>query len=67
MRAWSGRRACGSGIATRRGKTVEREFEGLWATSVQHQIDHLDGNLYIDRLSALKRGMLIKKATKRTG
>jgi peptide deformylase len=38
-----------------------RDFVGLWATSVQHQIDHLDGRLYFDRLSPLKRQMLLKR------
>jgi peptide deformylase len=46
------------------GAEVEREFEGLWSTSVQHQIDHLEGRLYIDRLSKLKRDMLLKRARK---
>ncbi|MGI9388850.1 MAG: peptide deformylase [Boseongicola sp.] len=45
-------------------KLVERQFEGLWATSIQHQIDHLDGRLYFDRLSRTKREMLLKKARK---
>ncbi len=45
---------------------IERdEFEGLWAASVQHQIDHLAGRMYFDRLSSVKRSMLLKKATKR--
>jgi peptide deformylase len=43
------------------GLPETRDFVGLWATSVQHQIDHLDGRLYIDRLSPLKRQMLLKK------
>lgn len=46
------------------GAPVSREFEGLWATSVQHQIDHLDGRMYFDRLSRLKREMLLKRAGK---
>ncbi|MDG1407845.1 MAG: peptide deformylase [Octadecabacter sp.] len=41
-----------------------QDFVGLWATSVQHQIDHLDGKMYFDRLSRTKRDMLIKKAHK---
>lgn len=41
------------------------EFVGLWATSVQHQIDHLNGKMFFDRLSRTKREMLIKKAQKR--
>ena len=40
------------------------EFVGLWATSVQHQIDHLAGKMYFDRLSRTKRSMLLKRATK---
>ena len=46
------------------GETEERDFVLLWATSVQHQIDHLNGKLYFDHLSALKRNMLITKAQK---
>lgn len=42
------------------GGRTERTFEGLWATSVQHQIDHLDGKLYFDRLSGLKRRRLLE-------
>lgn len=41
-----------------------RDFVGLWATSVQHQIDHLNGKMYFDHLSRVKREMLIKKARK---
>lgn len=41
-----------------------RDFVGLWATSVQHQIDHLNGKMYFDHLSRTKREMLIKKARK---
>jgi peptide deformylase len=46
------------------GIRVRRDFSGLWATSVQHQIDHLDGRMYFDRLSKVKREMLLRKATK---
>ena len=46
------------------GAEVARDFDGLWSTSVQHQIDHLDGRLYIDRLSKLKRDMVLKRARK---
>ena len=41
-----------------------RDFVGLEATSVQHQIDHLNGKMYFDHLSRVKRDMLIKKARK---
>lgn len=46
------------------GEIEERDFVGLWATSVQHQIDHLNGKMYFDHLSRTKREMLIKKARK---
>lgn len=46
------------------GEVEVRDFVGLWATSVQHQIDHLAGKMYFDRLSPLKRKMLIAKAQK---
>ena len=47
-----------------RGEMDRRELVGLWATSVQHQIDHLNGKMYFDRLSKLKRDMLARKAKK---
>ncbi|WP_136636288.1 peptide deformylase [Pseudooceanicola onchidii] len=46
------------------GEIEERDFVGLWATSVQHQIDHLAGRMYFDRLSKMKRDMLLRKAKK---
>ena len=46
------------------GFRVRKDFVGLWATSVQHQIDHLNGQMYFDRLSAVKRRMLLAKAAK---
>ncbi len=46
------------------GEVEERDFVGLWATSVQHQIDHLRGRMYFDHLSKVKRDMLLKKARK---
>lgn len=46
------------------GGLREQDFVGLWATSVQHQIDHLNGRMYFDRLSKIKRDMLLKKARK---
>jgi peptide deformylase len=46
------------------GKAQERLFEGLEATCVQHEIDHLDGILFVDHLSNLKRNMLMKKLKK---
>lgn len=46
------------------GESEERDFVGLWATSVQHQIDHLKGRMYFDRLGRVKRDMLLRKARK---
>ena len=46
------------------GVLEERDFVELWATSAQHQIDHLAGKMYFDHLSAVKRSMLIAKAGK---
>jgi peptide deformylase len=46
------------------GALEERDFVHLWATSVQHQIDHLNGKMYFDRLSPLKRKMLLARADK---
>ena len=47
------------------GAVVERDFVGIEATSVQHQIDHLDGRMYFDRLGRVKRDMLLRRARKR--
>lgn len=46
------------------GKTHEIEADGLLATCLQHEIDHLDGILFIDYLSKLKRDRVNKKFTK---
>ena len=46
------------------GESVEQEADGLMATCVQHEIDHLNGVLFIDHLSRLKRERAIKKFTK---
>lgn len=46
------------------GTAEDREMVGLWATSVQHQIDHLDGKMFFDRLSRVKRDMLLRRAAK---
>ena len=46
------------------GETEERDFVGLWATSVQHQVDHLNGRMYFDHLSKMKRDMLLRRAKK---
>ena len=46
------------------GAIEDRDFVNLWATSVQHQIDHLAGKMYFDHLSGLKRKMLLARAEK---
>ncbi len=46
------------------GKTHEREFDGLWATCAQHEMDHLDGKLFIDYLGPIKRQLITRKMVK---
>ncbi|HBN31808.1 MAG: peptide deformylase [Rhodobacterales bacterium] len=46
------------------GLRVRQDFVGLWAVSIQHQIDHLNGRMYFDRLGSVKRQMLLSKAAK---
>ena len=46
------------------GKPREIEAKGLFATAIQHEIDHLNGVLFIDHISKLKRDRIIKKFTK---
>ena len=42
----------------------EQEFDGFLATCIQHEMDHLDGVLFVDHISSLKRGMILRKLTK---
>ena len=46
------------------GKPIEERAEGLRAVCIQHEVDHLDGILFIDRISRLKRGLYAKKRRK---
>ena len=46
------------------GKVHEEDAEGLFATCIQHEIDHLNGVLFVDYLSKLKRDRVLKKFTK---
>ncbi len=48
----------------RDGKGHDERIEGMLATVIQHEMDHLEGILFIDRLSRLKRDILLKKLTK---
>ena len=56
-------RVCVTG-ADRHGKPIEVEAEGLKAVVLQHEIDHLDGILFIDRISRLKRGLYVRRLKK---
>ena len=47
-----------------KGKSYEEEIEGLLAVCLQHEMDHLNGVLFIDHLSRLKRDMVLKKLAK---
>lgn len=46
------------------GHTVTLEAEGLLAVCIQHELDHLDGKVFIDYLSSLKRSLLLKRMEK---
>ena len=46
------------------GQKIETEVEGMFATCIQHEIDHLEGILFIDYLSRLKKSFIIKKLSK---
>lgn len=46
------------------GKQREGEFDGLMSVCLQHEVDHLNGILFIDHLSRLKRDMMVKKVVK---
>jgi len=47
-----------------KGKTKEAELDGLLAVCLQHEMDHLEGILFVDHLSRLKRDMILKKLAK---
>ena len=46
------------------GARQEEQFDGLWATCVQHEIDHLNGKLFLDYLKPLRRQMITRKMVK---
>lgn len=52
------------GWIDRNGDAQEQDFDGLWATCVQHEIDHLEGKLFIDYLRPLRRQMITRKMVK---
>jgi peptide deformylase len=57
-----------SGITVRfldlQGKQQEQTFDGLLATCIQHEIDHLNGIVFVDHISSLKRDMILRKLNK---
>ena len=52
------------GYLDREGKHQEVDADGLLATCLQHEIDHLEGTLFVDHISSLKRGMILRKLAK---
>ncbi len=46
------------------GEIRELEAEGVFATCIQHEMDHLDGILFVDHISSLKRGIILRKLAK---
>jgi peptide deformylase len=46
------------------GKKIKKNFSGIEATCLQHEIDHLDGKLFVDHISKLKKNRIIKKLEK---
>lgn len=46
------------------GAPQEEEFAGLWATCAQHELDHLNGKLFIDHLGPVKRGLITRRMEK---
>ena len=56
--------ACTVEYLDREGKKQTLKADGLLSTCIQHEIDHLDGKLFIDYISKLKQQMVIKKFTK---
>jgi len=47
-----------------KGRAQEGEFDGLMSVCLQHEVDHLDGVLFVDHLSRLKRDMIVRKVVK---
>ncbi len=47
------------------GSPQQETFDGLWATCVQHEIDHLNGKLFIDHLGPMKRQLITRRMQKR--
>jgi peptide deformylase len=50
----------------RRGAEQQREGNGLLARAFQHEMDHLDGTLFVDRLRGIKRDLIVRRIRKLT-
>ena len=61
---WSARRACACAPRIATARCFERDLDGLLAVCVQHEMDHLDGKLFVDYLSSLKRERIRRKLEK---
>ena len=48
----------------RNGNEQQEDFADLWATCVQHEVDHLDGKLFIDYLTPLRRQLITRRMQK---
>lgn len=48
----------------RDGEQREEELDGIFATCLQHEIDHLEGTLFVDHISTLKRNMILRRLAK---
>ena len=46
------------------GRVQERDFEGLWATCAQHELDHLNGRLFVDHIGPMKRQLISRRMAK---
>ena len=46
------------------GRRQERDFDGLWATCAQHELDHLNGRLFIDHIGPMKRQLISRRMAK---
>ena len=56
--------ACGCARRIAHGESFERDLDGLLAVCVQHEMDHLEGRLFVDYLSSLKRERIRRKLVK---
>ena len=63
-RCGAARRRSGCAISTTQNEIRELDAKGLLATCIQHEMDHLDGVLFVDHISSLKRGIILRKLAK---